>query len=346
MALPTVAQAARLIFSSPLLKNDFDLVWHAGEPLTLPPDYYEQAIAIIEAARPPGITIHYGIQTNGTLIDDAWIDLFERRGIHIGVSLDGPRHLHDANRKYRNGAGSYDRAMAGVAKLQARGYPFHIISVVTAATLPHAEAMVDFYWRLRPTAIGLNVEEIETQNPQSSLDNEESINAFSAFVTEFLSEASRRGDPIEIRDFARTMSWLISGKPEDNDQVVPLRMLNIAWNGDISTFSPELLALTGDEARRFIFGNVRDCRGLSDLLTDARFLAARAEIRRGVKRCAQDCEYFRFCGGGAPVNKLSETGRLDATETMFCRLTKKTWVDACLQFANSTGSRFELTTTP
>lgn len=341
MDLATVARTARLIFGSHLLKPEFDLVWHAGEPLTLPPEYYDEAIDIIEAAKPHGVTVRYGIQTNGTLIDDDWIDLFRRRNITVGVSLDGPRDLHDANRKLRSGAGSFDRTMAGIRRLKARGHPFHVIGVVTAATLPRAADLVAFYWRLRPTAIGLNIEEIEAENRRSSLD-EGCVERFAGFVNAFLNEAAAQDEPIEIREFARTMSSLLAGKPEDNDQVVPLRMVNVAWNGDLSTYCPELMALTGDAGERFIFGNVFLCDSLSDLLDDERFRAVLAQIDRGVARCAGECDYFQFCGGGAPVNKLCETGRLDATETLFCRLTKKTWVDACLRFANAPESRFEM----
>jgi uncharacterized protein len=92
-----------------------------------------------------------------------------------------------------------------------------------------------------------------------------------------------------IRDFQRTMSSLISGTPEDNDQVVPLRMLNVAYTGDISTFSPELLALDSKARQRFIFGNVHRCDSLTDILDDHRFAAAYREILAGVDRCSREC---------------------------------------------------------
>jgi uncharacterized protein len=342
MGLSTVARAARLIFESGLLKDRLDIVWHAGEPLTLPPAYYAEAIKLIEAARLARVAVHYGFQTNGTLIDDAWIDLFERHAISVGVSLDGPRDLHNRYRKYRNGAGSHDRVVAGIAKLQARGYPFHFIGVVTADSLPRAAELLRYYWIFRPTGLGLNIDELEAQNRRSSMGRVDTA-VFERFIAELLHEAARQDDPgVAIREFQRTMSALISGTPEDNDQVVPLRMVNIAFNGDISTFSPELLALDAAERRRFLFGNVHHCAALSDILEDERFLAAYDEIRRGVDRCESECEYFQFCGGGAPVNKLSETGALDATETDFCRLTKKAWVNACLRFTDMPGSGFEL----
>ena len=341
----TVARAAQLIFASGLVKDRLDIVWHAGEPLTLPPAYYAAAIEIIEAARPAGVAVHYGFQTNGTLIDDDWIDLFERHAIGVGISLDGPRDLHDRNRRYRNGAGSHDRVVAGIAKLKVRGYPFHFIGVLTAESLPRAAELLRYYWSFRPTSFGLNIDELEAQNRRSSMGGVDTAR-FEQFIAELLLEAAgQEGAGIAIRDFQRTMSALIAGTPEDNDQVVPLRIVNIAFNGDMSTFSPELLALDVAERQRFLFGNVHRCSALSDILTDERFRAAYGEIRRGVGRCASECDYFQYCGGGAPVNKLSETGRLDATETDFCRLTKKAWVNACLRFAETPGSRFELAQT-
>jgi uncharacterized protein len=343
MGLLTVERAARLIFESGLLKDRLDIVWHAGEPLTLPPAYYAAAIDIIEAARPAGLAVHYGFQTNGTLIDDAWIDLFEQHAVSVGISLDGPCDLHDHNRKFRNGAGSHERVVGGIAKLKARGYPFHFIGVVTADSLPRAAELVRYYWSFRPTEIGFNIDELEGQNRRSSMIRVDTA-TFERFIRDVLCEAACQDDPrVAIREFQRTMSALVSATPEDNDQVVPLRIVNIAWNGDISTFSPELLALDAAERQRFLFGNVHRCAALSDILDDGRFLGTYDEIQRGVQRCASECEYFQYCGGGAPVNKLSETGALDATETNFCRLTKKAWVNASLSFADTPGSCFELT---
>jgi len=99
------------------------------------------------------------------------------------------------------------------------------------------------------------------------------------------------------------------------------------------------------QRQRFIFGNVHRCAALPDILSDARFVSAYREISQGVKNCAGACEYFQYCGGGAPVNKLSETGSLQATETTYCAFTKKAWVDVCLRLANAQGNQFEVSLT-
>jgi uncharacterized protein len=64
------------------------------------------------------------------------------------------------------------------------------------------------------------------------------------------------------------------------------------------------------------------------------------EIQSGIDCCAKSCGYFDYCGGGAPVNKLSENGRLDSTETLFCRLTKQAWINVCLRLSMSPQAQF------
>jgi uncharacterized protein len=342
MSADTLRRAARLVFESGLVPGDLHVVWHAGEPLTLGRAYYDQAIEIIEAGRPAGIVVHYGVQTNGTLIDDKWIDFFEAHDVSVGVSVDGPQDLHDASRRYRNGEGSYAGAARGIAKLRARNYPFHVIGVMTRASLDRGAEIYDAYEQLGAASVGLNVEELEAHNVSSSLSPPEARAAFRTFAMEFLERAIGSDRPIRVREFHDTMESLIAGR-RDNFQVRPLQILTVAWNGDMSTFSPELLALSGSPRQQFVFGNVEQCRSLLDIRHDRNFRNAYRSIARGVELCAATCEYFRYCGGGAPINKLSETGSLEVAETMFCELTTKAWVDTCLNIANAAGTRFRVT---
>jgi uncharacterized protein len=76
----------------------------------------------------------------------------------------------------------------------------------------------------------------------------------------------------------------------------------------------------------FAFGRVAENR-LADIEDADLFRTISAEIRRGVRACERTCRYFRWCGGGAPANKLFETGRFDATETMHCRLSRQAVLD-------------------
>ncbi len=110
----------------------------------------------------------------------------------------------------------------------------------------------------------------------------------------------------------------------------PFAIVNIGCDGDISTYSPELLGLSSPRHGSFVLGNVAT-DSLESMLASPRFLALEDEISRGVTMCRESCRYFSFCGGvGAPGNKYFENGTFASTETLFCRLHKKACLDVTL----------------
>jgi uncharacterized protein len=101
------------------------------------------------------------------------------------------------------------------------------------------------------------------------------------------------------------------------------------WSGNIATFSPELLGLKNPDYDDFILGNINRDR-LVDLPNSPVFQKMLSDISAGVELCRQNCEYFSVCGGGEPVNKLSENGRFISAETTYCRMTKMRATDLVL----------------
>jgi uncharacterized protein len=155
------------------------------------------------------------------------------------------------------------------------------------------------------------------------LDAEDSVIAFSRFFDRIVCRYREDPDRMTIREIDRVVSSLMNSSPREltgNIQTRPLAIVSIAWNGDIGTFSPELLGTTGPRFGPLSFGNVAT-HSFTDVLADPRLRQISAEISRGVGRCRKTCPYFGFCRGGAPANKLGETGRFDTTVTTFCKLT-------------------------
>ena len=111
--------------------------------------------------------------------------------------------------------------------------------------------------------------------------------------------------------------------PLSNEQVEPLAMLNIDCNGNVSSFSPELLGYKNERYNNFIIGNVHN-HSIEQMLASDAMEAMVTDIRAGVEACQKECGYFSLCGGGAPVNKLSENGTFASTQTAFCNLVQIT----------------------
>jgi uncharacterized protein len=129
-----------------------------------------------------------------------------------------------------------------------------------------------------------------------------------------------------VRELESAVGALLSDEPVRDQQNVPFAIVSVGCDGTISTFSPELLGAHHSRFDGFVFGCIATHR-LSDIGHTPLFRAIAREIRRGVAACESSCRYFRWCGGGAPANKLFETGRFDVTETMHCRLTRQAILD-------------------
>jgi uncharacterized protein len=327
----TVRMAVEWVYAHSLAADPLTLFWHAGEPLTLPPDWYERAIAEVAASGRRDARIEYRLQTNATLIDDRWCTLFLTHKIRIGVSLDGAAWLHDARRRTRNGLGTHAACMRGVRALQRHDIPFHVICVVTLDTLRAPDALAEFFLGEGIDRVGFNIEEIEGTNASSSLARDGARAEFARFLDRFL-ECAERSGRLQVREADGLLNWLRSpefGQVRGNEQNRPFEIVTVTHRGDIATFSPELVGTSDARFGDFTVGNVAST-SLDDILSSKRFQALNEEIEDGVAACAAQCSYFRLCRGGAPANKLAEHGNFRATETMFCKFAEQTVAEVVL----------------
>jgi uncharacterized protein len=322
MSGTVIDRSIDLVLKSGLVKDNLCIVWHAGEPLSVPIAFYEDAFARIKA-RAPHVNVTHSIQTNGTIIDQRWCNLFKRHNVNIGVSIDGPAFIHDRHRKDRKGRGTHAAVMRGIAALKENSIPFHTISVVTADSLDHADEIFEFFLNLGAIQIGFNIEELEGTNSSSTISSA-SGDKVEAFFRRIYTLQQKATEYLPIREFDRAYSAIanVTGNESTsgNQQTTPFGILSIDWNGNISSFSPELLGSASAAYNNFIFGNVQT-DSLETLLQNPLFLRISTEIHAGVENCATQCEYFSFCGGGAPANKFYENGAFSSAETMYCRHT-------------------------
>jgi serine-type anaerobic sulfatase-maturating enzyme len=109
------------------------VAWQGGEPTLMGLPFFRKSIELAEQYRQPGQRIVYTIQTNGTLVDDEWAEFFAAHKFLVGLSIDGPRDIHDAYRVDKGGKGSFDRVMAGLAVLRRHHVDWNALTTVHAA---------------------------------------------------------------------------------------------------------------------------------------------------------------------------------------------------------------------
>jgi serine-type anaerobic sulfatase-maturating enzyme len=121
------------------------IAWQGGEPTLMGLDFFRRSVELADRYA-DGRRIAYTIQTNGTLIDAEWAKFFREHGFLVGISIDGPRELHDAYRVNKGGNGSFDQVMRGLAFLQEGGVEYNTLTTLHAA---NADRTLDVYRFLR-----------------------------------------------------------------------------------------------------------------------------------------------------------------------------------------------------
>ena len=116
--------------------------WQGGEPTLMGLDFFRRVVALQKKYQKPGQRIENDLQTNGILLDDAWCAFLKEHDFLVGLSIDGPRELHDAYRTNKSGGSTFDRVMAAVHLLHQHGIIFNALCVVNRL---NARKPIDVY---------------------------------------------------------------------------------------------------------------------------------------------------------------------------------------------------------
>lgn len=121
------------------------IAWQGGEPTLAGLPFFERFAALQRAHARPGTRIQNSIQTNATLLDDAWGAFLKREDWLVGVSLDGPREIHDLQRRNRAGRGTFDHVLRGIDVLRRHEVPFNILCVLGPHNVDRPEELMRFF---------------------------------------------------------------------------------------------------------------------------------------------------------------------------------------------------------
>jgi len=113
------------------------IAWQGGEPTLMGLEFFEKTIELVQKYARPGMRVDHTIQTNGTKLDSAWCQFFKRNDFLVGLSMDGPPHMHDKYRVDKNGDGTHEKVLAAARKLQQHNVDFNILCTVHAGNADH-----------------------------------------------------------------------------------------------------------------------------------------------------------------------------------------------------------------
>jgi len=284
--------------------------WHGGEPCLLGLDYFRRIVALERKHCPPNRRFVNGIQTNGTLLDEAWCDFLAEEGFVVGLSLDGPQALHDRHRVTRDGKPTHAQALRGYRLLLQHGVPSEILCVVHADNVRHPLEVYRFFKQLQAQFVTfLPLVEPRPGAPGGVSPRSVPPEAFGAFLCAVFDEwQSQDIGRIKVQVFeeaARTAfgqpHTLCIFRPSCGD--VPV----VEHNGDFYSCDHFV-----DEAHRL--GNIRETRLVELLESPAQRAFGQAKLEALPHTC-RVCEVKEMCYGGCPKNRLLPTaegqGRLN-----------------------------------
>ncbi|GAB3943981.1 cyclophane-forming radical SAM peptide maturase AmcB [Micromonospora vulcania] len=317
---PAVASACAASIAEQGSPHPVGVVWHGGEPTAIPVKVFRELLQPFEPLRRAG-QIRHEIQTNATLINRRWCDLFASIDMEIGVSIDGPGALN-RNRLDRAGNDTAKRTLRGMAALADAGLSYSVICVVTPETIGHTDELADFFAGLPGCAsVGFNIEEQEGA-VRAPVSEEAAYRFWRRLV-----ERRLTGSPLRVRDLDRLADYIAASRigPIAHTPYEPIPTVSHA--GDAVLLSPELLGVTDDRYGDFLVGNVLRT-SIPAMIANAGGLRYVREFVSALNDCASGCPFYAFCKGAQAGNRYFEHGTLAVAETNYCRTSRQALVRA------------------
>ncbi len=138
--------------------------WQGGEPSLLGLDFFKKVIALQKKYAPAHVRCENDLQTNGTLLNDEWCEFLRENNFLVGLSIDGPKPLHDTYRRYAHGGGSFDKVFATSKLLRKHNVNFATLTVINNVNV---ERPLEVYRFLRDEVGSKQMQFIPIVEPKS-----------------------------------------------------------------------------------------------------------------------------------------------------------------------------------
>ena len=281
--------------------------WQGGEPTLMGLAFFERAIELQEQYKRSGMTIYNALQTNGVTLDDDWCRFFKKHNFLVGVSIDGPKKLHDAYRVDKRDRPTFDRVMVGLELLKKHRVEFNTLTCVHAA---NGDYPLEVYHFLRDEVqscyvqfIPIVVRDNETGFQEGETVTEHSVTGkqYGNFLNAIFDEWVRHDmGQVSVQIFDVALAAWIGQRPGlcifDETYGTALALEH---NGDLYSCDHFV------EPRHYL-GNINEDDLVTLVGSEQQRQFGLAE-RDTLPRYCRECPVRFVCNGGCPKNRILHT---------------------------------------
>jgi len=283
------------------------IAWQGGEPTLMGLDFFRRAMEVEKKYVKLGKTIENTLQTNGILLDQEWCKFLHDNNFLVGISLDGPRHLHDVYRKDKRGNPTFDKVVKAVRLMQEHKVEFNILCTVNAVNSQHPLEVYRFFRdELKARYIQL-IPIVERDNASGNqegakvTDRSVSADAYGKFlITIFDKWVKTDVGTMFVPFFDSVLASYVYGsssvcvlRPECGDA------LALEHTGDLYSCDHFV-------EPRYLLGNITKAR-MVELVSGEKQRSFGKGKSEGLPRYCNSCEFLFTCHGECPKNRVLMT---------------------------------------
>jgi uncharacterized protein len=283
------------------------IAWQGGEPTLMGFDFFRRSVELQKKYQKPDTQIENTFQTNGILLNDEWCQFFHENKFLIGLSVDGPKRLHDSYRKDKGGLGTFDRVMRAARLLQKHKVEFNILCTVNSRNANHPLEVYHFFrdelgaHYLQFIPIVERENESGFQEGNKVTDRSVTPGQWGRFLIEIFDEWVKRdvGQTFVLNFDGALAGWL--GRAGTVCIFGPTCGLGLALehNGDLYSCDHFV------EPNNYL-GNILET-SLIDLVASEKQRKFGRDKCDTLPRACRECEVLHICNGECPKNRFIET---------------------------------------
>ncbi len=315
MSPPVLAKTAERI-AEHAATHDLDsveLILHGGEPLLAGSGLLENAVSAVREAA-PGVRVEVTVQTNGVRLNRAFLDLFDRLDVHVGVSLDGDAAGHDRHRRHADGRGSHEEVRTALELLTGERYRHlfdGLLCTVDLRSDPHATYEALMAWD--PPAVDFLLPHGNWAEPPPGRVPGAAETPYADWLIPLFDRWYRSPPAGDVRLFGELLRMLLGGaSTSEAVGLSPVGVVVIETDGSIEQSDSLKSAYPGAPRT----GLHVDTSALDAALELPSVVARQIGVRALAPEC-RDCPVRTVCGGGLYAHRY-RPGNGFANPSIYC----------------------------